>query len=79
MKIKIVCKKIDEWYNDWQRVTTSGTTSDKERQRVTTNDNEWQRMTTSGNEWRRVTKNRNEWQRMTASDKTNENEWEYAK
>ena len=51
MKIKIVCKKIDEWYNDWQRVTTSGTTSDKERQRVTTNDNEWQRMTTNDSEW----------------------------
>ena len=55
-----------EWYNEWQRVTTSGTASD----------NEWQRVTTSDNQWQRVTKNNNEWQRMRASDKTNEYEWE---
>ena len=53
----------NEWYIEWQRVvqrvTTSGTTSDNEWQRVvqqvTTNDNvwynEWQRMKTSDNEW----------------------------
>ena len=28
--------------NEWQRVTTSGTTNDNEWQRVTTNENEWQ-------------------------------------
>ena len=27
----IVYKKTDEWYIEWQRVTTSGTTSDSER------------------------------------------------
>ena len=34
---KIVYKKTDKWYNEWQRVTTS--------------DNEWQRITKSDNEW----------------------------
>ena len=34
--------------NEWQRVKTSGTTSDNKWQRVTTNDNEWQRVTKSG-------------------------------
>ena len=70
---QIVYKKTDEWqrmttsdsewYNDWQRMamsgTTSGTTNDKEWQRVTTNDKEWQRViqrvTTSGNKWHWVT------------------------
>ena len=33
---KIVYKKTDEWYIEWQQVTT---------------DDEWQRMTTRGNEW----------------------------
>ena len=33
-------------------------------------------MTNSHNEWQRVTKNNIEGQWMTASDKTNENEWE---
>ena len=36
---KIVYQKTDEWYIEWQRVTTSGTT----------NDNEWQRVTISAN------------------------------
>ena len=31
----------NEWYNEQQRMTTSGATSDKEWQRVTTNGNEW--------------------------------------
>ena len=44
-KITIVHKKTDEWYIEWQRVTTSGTTSDNEWQRVIGNDNEWY------NEW----------------------------
>ena len=39
----IAYKKTDEWYNEWQRVTTS----DNEWQRVTKNNNEWQRMTAS--------------------------------
>ena len=65
--IKIVYKKTDEWYVEWQRVV----------QRVTTNDNEWynewQRMTTSDNEWY------NEWQRMTTSDNKWYNEWQRVK
>ena len=60
----------NEWYNEWQRVRTSGTTSDNEWQRVTTNGSEWQRVTTSGTAcdkgWQRVTKNDNEWQRVRA-------------
>ena len=68
-----------EWYNEWQQMTTSGTTSDNEWQRVvqrmTTSDSEWyskwQRMTTSNKKWQWVTAND-----MTASDKTNEYEWE---
>ena len=34
---------------------------------------------TENNKWQRVTKNDNEWQWTTASDKTNENEWEQVK
>ena len=80
VKPEIVYKKTDEWYIEWQRVTTSGTTSDYEW-RVTTNDNEWhnewqrvvQRVTTSGttseNEWQRVATSDNEWKRVTISDK----------
>ena len=37
--LTILYKKTDEWYIEWQRVTTSGTT----------NDNEWQRVTISAN------------------------------
>ena len=77
---KIAYKKTDEWYIEWQRVTTSGTTSDNEWQRVvqrvTTNDNEWynewQRMTTSGTksdkEWKGVAKSDKEWQWVAASE-----------
>ena len=65
----IVRQKTDELYNKWQRVTTSGTTSESkwynEWQRVTTNDNEWQWTTTNGKEWQRVI------QRVT----TNASEW----
>ena len=76
----IVYKKTDEWYIEWQRVTTSSTTSDNEWQRRTTNDKEWckewqqvvQREATSDNEWQRVTTNDNEWKQMT-SDK----EWSF--
>ena len=39
---KIVYKKTDEWYIEWQRVaqwvTASGTTRDNERQREATSD-----------------------------------------
>ena len=56
---QIVHKKIDEWYNEWQRMTASENVSY----------NEWQRMTTSDNEWY------NEWQRMTTSDNEWYNEW----
>ena len=38
--------------DEWQQMTTSRSTSDKEwyngRQRVTANDNKWQRVTTTG-------------------------------
>ena len=48
----IVYKKTDEWYNELQRVATSGKTSE-------TNDNEWH------NEWKRVTK---KWEWVSAND-----------
>ena len=46
----------NEWYNEWQRMTTSGTANDNEWQRVlqwvttsgTTNDNKW------SNEWKQM-------------------------
>ena len=38
---RIVYKKTDEWYIEWQRITTRGTTSDNEWQRMKTSDNEW--------------------------------------
>ena len=56
----IVYKKTDEWYNEWQRTSTS----DNEWY------NEWQRMTMSDNEWY------NEWQRMTTGGTANENVWQ---
>ena len=60
-------------------MTTSGTTSDNEWQRVTTDDNkwysEWQRVTTSGttsdNEWY------NEWQRVVQRMKANESDFRF--
>ena len=65
MILLIVYKKTDECYIEWQRVTTSGTTSDNKWQRVvqrvTTNDKEWQWVTTNDNEWYK------EWQRVTIS------------
>ena len=81
--LTIACKITDEWYKEWQRMTASdnkwqqvvqrmiasGAINDNEWQGVITNDKEPQRMTT-------VTKNDIEGQWMTASDKTNENEWE---
>ena len=67
----------NEWqrkYNERQWVVQLMTTIDSDRY------NEWQRVvqqvTTNDNEWQRVIKNDNEWQWMTASDKTNEYEWE---
>ena len=60
---RIVYKKTDEWYIDWQRVTandnkcqrvtTSGKTSDKERQRMEMNNSEWEMWYS---EWRRHSK-----------------------
>ena len=49
---------------------TSGTSNDNDDDEWY---NEWQ---WSDNEWQWVIENDNEWQWMTASDKTNENEWE---
>ena len=58
-----------EWYNEWQRLTTSDSkwyNEWQEWQRMTASDNEWQRVTmsgaTSGKEWQRVM------QRVTTSD-----------
>ena len=65
----------NEWYNEWQRMTTSGTTSDNEWQRVTTSDNEWQQVITNDNEWQRVEWN-NKWQRVAVSNTTSDNEWQ---
>ena len=42
--VEIVYKRTDEWYIEWQGVTTSGTKSKNEWQRVATNGNEWQQM-----------------------------------
>ena len=64
----IVYKKTDEWYIKWQRMTTFGTTSDNEWQRVTTNDNQWQRVI------QRVIINDNGWQRVVQQMKTTESE-----
>ena len=62
---KIVYKKTDEWYIEWQWMTTSDAKSDNEWY------NKWQRMTVSDNEWQRVvqrmTTSDNEWQRVTIS------------
>ena len=54
----------NEWYNEWQRVTTSGTTSDNEWY------NEWQQMITNGNEWY------NKCQRLTTSGTASDNKWQ---
>ena len=55
---RIIYKITDEWYIEWQRMTTSGST----------NDNEWQRMTTSG------AMNGNEWQWVVQQVTTIDNE-----
>ena len=34
MLVRMVYKKTDEWYIKWQRVTTSGATSDNDWQQV---------------------------------------------
>ena len=80
----IVCKKTDEWYIEWHRITTS----DNEWQRVvqrktrsgTTSGIEWynkwqqmiQRVTASGiasdSEWQRTTTSKKKWQWVTAND-----------
>ena len=67
----IVYKKTDEWYIEWERVTTSGTTSDNEWERVV------QRVTMSDKEWQKVTTSDKEWQRMLKRVTTNDNEWPF--
>ena len=37
-------KSESEWYNQWQWMTASGTTSDKKWQKMTMNDSEWKRV-----------------------------------
>ena len=69
LKKRIIYKKTDGWYIEFQRVTTSCATNDSEWHQVTANDNGWQRITTSD------TTSDNEWQRMTTSGTTNENKW----
>ena len=80
----IVYKKTDEWYIEWQRVTTNDiewyNKWQRVVQRVTTNDSKWQRVTTSDKKWQRViqrvTASDNKWQWVWASDSsgtTNEN------
>ena len=54
----------NEWYNEWQRMTTSGTTRDSEWQRVTTSG------TTSDNERQRVVR------RIRTSDNKWNNDWQ---
>ena len=74
-KQTIVYKNTDKWYIEWQRVTTSDTTSDNKWQRVTTNDNEWynewqrmvQRETASDKKWQRMKTSDNKWLRVTTS------------
>ena len=63
MGLLIVYEKTDEWYTpcdsewkrvvqwQWQGMTTSGTESANERQRMTASDNKWQRVITNDNEW----------------------------
>ena len=58
--VKIVYKKTDEKYNEWQRVAT--------------NDNKWQQMTTSDKEWQPVTKKNNEPQWMSVIKRMKANE-----
>ena len=88
----IFYKKTDEWYIEWQRVTTkdnewqrvvqqvikNGTMGDKEQQRVTTSGR------TSDNERHRMTTSDNEWynewqqvvQRVIKSGTTGDKEWQ---
>ena len=61
----------NEWYSEWQRVTTSSTTSDNEWEWVTMNDNEWQRVRTNDNEWY------NKWQRVVQRMKANESDFRF--
>ena len=68
----IVYKKTDKWHisdNEWQRMTTSGTTSDNESERVTTNEKEWKQMTMSDSERQQVV------QRMKTAQYTSKNGW----
>ena len=52
----IVYKKTEEWYIEWQRVTTNDSKWEQVVQRVITSDNDWY------NEWQQVTKSDNELQ-----------------
>ena len=64
---EIVYKKTDEWYIEWQQVTTNDNEWQQVAQQMITSDNEWH------NEWQRATKN-GHW--VTASEsngKANEN------
>ena len=41
----------NEWYNEWQRVATSGAASDSERQQITKSNTKWQRVKANDSEW----------------------------
>ena len=64
--------KTDEWYVEWQRVTTNDSKWQGVAQRVTARDNEcyskWQRMITSDNGWQEMTASNKKWQCVTYND-----------
>ena len=53
--LMIVYKKTDEWYIEWQRVTTNNNECYNEWKNDSEWYNEWQQMTTNSNERERVT------------------------
>ena len=79
----IFYKKIDEWYIEWQQVTTSDNEWYNEWQRITTSDNKWQkavqRIAASDSEWQQMTMSYSEWQqvvkRMKTVQYTSKNGW----
>ena len=79
----IFYKKINEWYIEWQQVTTSDNEWYNEWQRITTSDNKWQkavqRIAASDSEWQQMTMSYSEWQqvvkRMKTVQYTSKNGW----
>ena len=86
----IVCKKTDQWYIEWHRMTASDNEWERVVQRMTRSSttsgiewyNKWQgmkRLTVSGiasdNEWQRMTTSNKNWQWVTSNDSESQNEW----